>query len=194
MDRRDLLKYGGGGILGIGIVNGIISGGDGVADNDDTPTGTATETAEPTATPTPKERVEQAARDGLNAEDDYVNDVFELKFDDGYNDGNGPGTSLDIRYMLHVDGFGSLKDDAERRAGEVFVSVYEQISSVQDVGDVNSVFLFAYVDTKDGDRAVSTKIGTHIGEIQSIDYDSCPWQCVRDDHAEQYKFNEYLYD
>lgn len=160
-----------------------------------TVTPTPTATATPTSTPTPlpesdKQRAENALLKGFhNSDSQYRDGVREVGTLDGYN--GRDGYLIELRYNLVVDGFGSLEDDAEHRAGQIAVSTLQAMAST-NAENVTAVAIYAYVPTEGGDDTVSTKIVIDMGVIESIDWQSYTWQSLRDD-ADQYKFNSYLY-
>jgi hypothetical protein len=210
--RRNVLVGGGYTLVGLGVVGAIAStteegetddsggtdnndGGDGTTDgtvggDDDTTDGTTGDDDEMDGA-SDKELAEQTLREGYQSSDsDYREGLREVDTLDGY-DGRD-GYLIELRYDLWVDGFGSLEDDAEYRAGQVAVSVLEAMSNT-DAENVTAVAIYAYVPTQSGDDSVSTKIVIDMKTINSIDWSSYVWQNLRDD-ADQYKFNAYLYD
>lgn len=161
----------------------------------DTETTTQTETETPTETPTatpstPSESeiatdVRQSAKDGLSDSDSWSDGVRSIEY------GEPTQGTVSVRYDLDtstpLSSFTAEK--AERRAGFTARSVIRELMANENVDEIA---VYAYVPVQSGDDSVSTKVVITRDEAESIDWDACAWQCLRDD-TDQYKFNEYLY-
>jgi len=100
-----------------------------------------------------------------------------------------------VRYDLDTQGLGmvgSQAEDAEHRAGTTARDLIQRLVD-EDVNGICSLAIYAYVPTQDGGSSVSTKVVVDLERYQDVDWSAYPWQNLRDD-ADQYKFNESLYN
>lgn len=151
-----------------------------------TPTPTPTATATPPPTPSEEDRVRQASKDGLSTADAWSSGVRSIKTQ---SIANGK-MRADIRYNLDTSApFSSFTaKKAERRAGFTARSVILELLKNENVDEIA---IYAYVPTTGG-NTVSTKIVISREQAESVNWDACAWECLRQ-KADQYKFNGYLY-